>query len=205
MIVVSTFYNQRSYWIYADHKVKTKYYYTFVVYGEKIFLLPVWCLMMFSNTLQTSREVGSHFGKGLHFGCYMSLVMIRFTVFLYCGCPWQWCLQFLLVSLYGGACSNALMRTLLLLVTSSFSCTPVSLVRQSVNQSDWYSSNTVDFYLRCVWLEFQPVHRVYWLCSLHFISLHPGKCHRDLFPSKVFQINHFPVFCRQYCKVVIEM
>lgn len=205
MTVVSTFYNHRSYGIYAGYKLKTKYYDTFVVYGEKIFLLPVWYPMMFSNTLQMSREVGSHFGKGLHFSSYLSLVMISFIVFLYCGCPWRWRLQFVLVSLYGGACSNAVMRTLLLLVSSSFSCTTVGLVRQSVNQSDWYSSNTVDFYLRCAWLEFQRVHQLYWLCSLYFISLHPGKWHHDRFPFKVFQINHFPVFCWQYCKVVIEM
>jgi len=87
MTVVSTFYNHRSYGIYAGYKLKTKYYDTFVVYGEKIFLLPVWYPMMFSNTLQMSREVGSHFGKGLHFSSYLSLVMISFIVFLYCGCP----------------------------------------------------------------------------------------------------------------------
>lgn len=191
MIVVSTFYNHRSYWIYADHKVKTKYYYTFVVYGEKIFLLPVWCPMTFLNTLQTSREVGSHFGKGLHFSSYLSLVMISFTVFLFCGCPWQWRLQFLLVSLYGGACSNAVMRTLVLLVTGSFSCTPVNLVRQSVNHSDWYSSNTVDFYLRCVWLEFQPVHWVYWLCSLYLSRCIQANSAMTSSPPKCFKLIIF--------------
>jgi hypothetical protein len=160
----------------------------------------------FQTHCNTSREVGSYFGKGLHFSSYLSLVMISFTVFLYCGWPWHWRLQFLLVSLWGGgACSNAVMRTLLLLVSSSFSCTTVSLVRQSFNQLDWYSSNTVDFYLRCAWLEFQPVHWLYWLGSLYFISLHPGKWHHDHFPFKVFQINHFPVLCWQYCEVVIEM
>jgi hypothetical protein len=182
MTVVSTFYNHKYNWIYANHKVKTKYYHTFVAYGEKIFLLPLWYPMMFSNTLQASREVGSHFGKGLHFSSYLSLVMISFTVFSYCSCPWQWCLQFLLVSMYRGAGSNALTRTLLLLFSSSFSCTTVSLVRQSVNQSDWYSSNTVDFYLRCAWWEFQPVHWPYWLCSLYFMPLHPGKWHHDQLP-----------------------
>lgn len=90
-----------------------------------------WCFQTHCNT---SREVGSHFGKALHFSSYLSLVMRSFTVFLYYGWPWQWRLQFLLVSLYGGACRNAVMKTLLLLVSSSFSCTTVSLVSQLTSQ-----------------------------------------------------------------------
>jgi hypothetical protein len=62
MTVVSTFYNHKSYWIYVDNRVKMKYYHSLIVRGEKIFLLPAWCPMMFSNTLQMSREVGSPFG-----------------------------------------------------------------------------------------------------------------------------------------------